>query len=242
MTSKFLIEVRKIVNSIDTIDLSDNDISSLSKKYHKLNEKINNSILRNPETGKKFLIATLKEFERENGYIQTILKVKLKKLQVIGFGPYDAKWHYLKEVLNCWDDAIETLLKTHKTYFSQKEPSTELSIQSVESLSISNTNEPENNTDKQQKETKIVDAIMFVAICRKLKLFYHEDGKEIKERAKILKNQLSNNPKFQNLKIKQVWNDNTIQRNIKRLINEHDTYFNDNYEKITNYVRFIESD
>lgn len=243
MTSKFLIQVRKIVHSIDTIDLSDNDINKLRINLTKLNEKITKTILRNPETGKKFLIANLLEFESENGYVRTKLRVKLEKLQDIGFGPYDAILHNFKEVLNCWDDATETLLKTYKTYFSQKKPSTELSIQPLETISNNNTNEPVNNTDKQQKETKKIDAIMFVAICRKLNIFHHTDGKtDHKERARFLKNELSENPQFRNIEIKQAWKFTTIHRNVKRLLNENDPYFKHNYENISDLINFIESD
>ena len=78
MDSKFLIQIRKIINSFNTSEVSDSDIYKLGKNYYKLNEQVTNAILRNQETGKIFLTSNLKQLKSEYEYIDLKIRLKLK--------------------------------------------------------------------------------------------------------------------------------------------------------------------
>lgn len=117
MESKYLIEIRRIINSLSTSDVSIKDIYKLQKLEVNLCKRIEKTILNNPGIGKSFLTTTLRELLKEHQYVELKIKSKLKELQQNGYESNDEVYANTIEVINNFEDLIQSLAKTDKNYF-----------------------------------------------------------------------------------------------------------------------------
>jgi len=124
MESKYLIEIRRIINSLSTSDVSNKDIYKLQKLEVNLCKRIEKTILNNPGIGKSFLTTTLRELLKEHQYVELKIKSKLKELQQNGYESNDEVYANTIEVINNFEDLIQSLAKTDKNYFINQTPST----------------------------------------------------------------------------------------------------------------------
>lgn len=96
------------------------------------------------------------------------------------------------------------------------------------------------NDNPEIKEVKIYDAMLFVAVCKKLDLFNHHDNKTIEERAILLKELKANDPRFKKVKFKDG-KKSTYERYIKQFMNQNDNYLKEKAEIIKELCTLIKS-
>jgi len=272
MESKYLIEIRRIINSLRTSDVSNKDIYKLQKLEVNLCKRIENTIHNNPGIGKSFLTTTLRELLKEHQYVELKIKSKLKELQQNGYESNDEVYANTFEVINNFEDLIQSLAKTDKNYFTNPnismipEIKTENNIFINPIISITPEFKTENNylnnpitpiipeikteksvitNDVLTTNKKVIQIISYAAIAKYYKLYSNDDNLTYKQRAENLKKQIGIHKMFEKIKLdKTDIKIDTLERNIKKFIGDQTKWkVNQDFkDKIDDLIEFIESD